>query len=296
MSGRFSIIPARAVDDPELGLAALRVLNLLGTYGDKAGWCFPAMTTMAERLGVTRQAVQQQVNQLVKLGYLEKRERFNVNNGKPKGQTSNLYRILFDVGDPEPEQGVQDHNLQGVQGHNLQGVQGNGLAQMPHITPQSTNDSLPTEQAGTPPLEEKKKSAYQQNSEELEAFFAEAAEVSLPKWKKGEQEKANGGGLQVTWRTPLNNLLKLCGGDIDATKELIRKAIEQMDEEGLTFTQPCSIEKNAISIKAREKRKRRRDYSGQNNLTVKRIAEENKISYEQAEELLRSSDQQAKQP
>ena len=37
-SGRFSIIPARAIDDPRLGKAALLVLCALGTYSDRDGW------------------------------------------------------------------------------------------------------------------------------------------------------------------------------------------------------------------------------------------------------------------
>ena len=57
-SGRFAIIPARAIDDSRLGSAALRVLCAFGTYGDRDGRCFPRLETVAQRLGVTKQAVQ----------------------------------------------------------------------------------------------------------------------------------------------------------------------------------------------------------------------------------------------
>ena len=41
-SGRFAIVPARAIEDHRLGAAALRVLAALSTYSDKDGWCWPA--------------------------------------------------------------------------------------------------------------------------------------------------------------------------------------------------------------------------------------------------------------
>ena len=70
-SGRFAITPARAVEDKRLGDAAYRVLACLGTYADKDGWCWPKTETVAERLGITRQAVQRSRRQLAQLGYLE---------------------------------------------------------------------------------------------------------------------------------------------------------------------------------------------------------------------------------
>ena len=48
-SGRFSIIPARAIDDPRLGKAALLVLCALGTYSDRDGWSFPTVATLCKR-------------------------------------------------------------------------------------------------------------------------------------------------------------------------------------------------------------------------------------------------------
>jgi hypothetical protein len=91
-SGRFSITPALAVEDHRLGDAAYRVLACLGTYADRHGWCWPSTTTLARRLGITRQAVQRSLRQLADLGYIEVEHRH-----RPDGaQDRNRYRLLFD--------------------------------------------------------------------------------------------------------------------------------------------------------------------------------------------------------
>jgi len=91
-SGRFAITPARAVEDHRLGDAAYRLLACLGTYADKDGWCWPSMPTLADRLGITRQAVQRSIRQLAETGYIEVEPR-----RRPDGsQDRNRYRLLFD--------------------------------------------------------------------------------------------------------------------------------------------------------------------------------------------------------
>ncbi len=40
-SGRFSIVPARAVEDRRLSAPAFRVLPALGTFSNKDGWDIP---------------------------------------------------------------------------------------------------------------------------------------------------------------------------------------------------------------------------------------------------------------
>ena len=91
-SGRFAITPARAVEDHRLGDAAYRLLACLGTYADKDGWCWPSMPTLAERLGITRQAVQRSVRQLADIGYVEVEHRHRADGT----QDRNRYRLLFD--------------------------------------------------------------------------------------------------------------------------------------------------------------------------------------------------------
>ena len=91
-ASRFSIVPARAVEDRRLSAAAFRVLAALGTFSDKEGWCWPSMVTLAEILDTSRQAPQRQIRKLCKLGYIE----ISRQHRGDGGNTSNRYRLLFD--------------------------------------------------------------------------------------------------------------------------------------------------------------------------------------------------------
>ena len=91
-SGRFAITPALAVEDRRLGDAAYRVLACLGTYADRQGWCWPSTIALAQRLGITRQAVQRSLRQLAELGYIEVEARRRTDGGYDR----NRYRLLFD--------------------------------------------------------------------------------------------------------------------------------------------------------------------------------------------------------
>jgi helix-turn-helix protein len=92
-NARFSIIQAKAVRDPRVSDAQLRVLNALGMYSDKDGWCYPSQSTLAEDINRSRQTVNGYVADLVELGYVEKHRRFD---------NSVLYRLLFDTPLVEP--------------------------------------------------------------------------------------------------------------------------------------------------------------------------------------------------
>jgi DNA-binding MarR family transcriptional regulator len=92
-SGRFAVVPARAIDDARLQAAAFKVLCALSTYSDRDGRCWPSMGAVARRLGVTRQAVNRQVHVLVETGYLSITPR-----QRGDGSTStHSYRLIFDA-------------------------------------------------------------------------------------------------------------------------------------------------------------------------------------------------------
>lgn len=105
-SGRMSIIPARAVDDNRLEPAALLVLVALGTYGDRDGYCWPSQQVIADRIGVSRQAVGRQITILHNLGYIEIKRLWN----KETQKTHNAYKILFD--NELPTQAKERHERQ----------------------------------------------------------------------------------------------------------------------------------------------------------------------------------------
>ncbi len=91
-SGRFAIVPAQAVEDRRIGNAAFRVLACLGTYADKAGWCWPSAKTIGARLDLSRTTVIEHIKALAKLGYLEVHQ----NQRQDGGAAPNAYRLLFD--------------------------------------------------------------------------------------------------------------------------------------------------------------------------------------------------------
>jgi DNA-binding Lrp family transcriptional regulator len=90
---RFSITPSKAVADLALSDNAYRTLSALGVFGDKAGWCWPSLSTIGKMLGKSKQAVSRDTQELVRLGYLEIYPRYNKESG---ARRSNLVRIRFD--------------------------------------------------------------------------------------------------------------------------------------------------------------------------------------------------------
>lgn len=99
---RFSVVPSRVIEDERFSMTHLRVLMALCTHTDKNGWCFPSRNTMAERVKVSAARISQVTKDLCEWGYLEVTARSR-NDGS---QTSNGYRVLFDLGDPERLEGV----------------------------------------------------------------------------------------------------------------------------------------------------------------------------------------------
>ncbi|MBN9435064.1 MAG: helix-turn-helix domain-containing protein, partial [Bosea sp.] len=74
MSGpRFSIIPRDAILDDRLEGQDLRVLALLGSHTDNAGWCCRSQVKMARELKCARSTVQRALGRLIECGYLEQR-------------------------------------------------------------------------------------------------------------------------------------------------------------------------------------------------------------------------------
>jgi len=97
---RLSVIPVRAVADPELSDGAFRTLAALGAFGDRNGWCYPSYATLATIRGVSKSAIAKHIAELVERGYLNIQHRYD-NNG---AQQSNLLQIRFDYDfKPEPE-------------------------------------------------------------------------------------------------------------------------------------------------------------------------------------------------
>lgn len=95
-NSRFSILQARAVEDKRISNAQFRTLAALGLFGDKEGWCFPKLKTLADILGKSRQAVNRDIMELAELGYVEIFHQYRADGG----QQHNKYRLIFDPKTP----------------------------------------------------------------------------------------------------------------------------------------------------------------------------------------------------
>ncbi len=83
-SGRLSIIPATAVFDCRLSHADIHVLAALGAHADKDGRCWPAVPTLAQKIGLSERHVHRCLQSLSKCGAVKIEKR--------PGQSS-IYRI-----------------------------------------------------------------------------------------------------------------------------------------------------------------------------------------------------------
>ena len=94
---RFAVLPARAFEDSRLSLSHLKALGIICTHTDKNGWAWPSVSRIAAVIGVSRQRTSKCIQEMKEWGYLEVRSQKRKTDG---GQTSNLYRVIMDHGDP----------------------------------------------------------------------------------------------------------------------------------------------------------------------------------------------------
>jgi hypothetical protein len=95
---RFSITPARFVEDARATLSHYRVLNALGRHAKANGWLRVKQQTLGTAIGLSRRTVNTTLADLVEWGYVEKRESDSTGRAI-------FYRILFDTL-PPPSDGI----------------------------------------------------------------------------------------------------------------------------------------------------------------------------------------------
>ena len=89
---KYSILPIRAVQDPEINrTAALAVLAVLCSYTDELGRTFVSQARVAKDLGISRQAANKQIKRLLDLGYLVYAKK------QYKGQSTNTVKVVYDM-------------------------------------------------------------------------------------------------------------------------------------------------------------------------------------------------------
>jgi hypothetical protein len=101
---RYSILPARAMQDENLSYGEWRVLACLGMYSNSHGVCWPSQMRISQHLGVGIKWVSACVVRLCKKGYIRKLEHRKYKKGikRRSGRLVNRYQILFEGNDPLP--------------------------------------------------------------------------------------------------------------------------------------------------------------------------------------------------
>ena len=87
---KVCVLPFRAVADKQLTDGGLRVLAAICSYCNRAGITWVSQAKVASDLGISRQAITNQMAQLRRLGYVE-----IVRKGF-RGERSNTIRVIFD--------------------------------------------------------------------------------------------------------------------------------------------------------------------------------------------------------
>jgi hypothetical protein len=282
---RLSVIPARAISDPELSDAAFRTLAALGLFGNRDGWCYPSYTTLAEIRGVSKSAIAKHVAELSKRGYLNVYHRYDEKSG---AQRSNLLQIRFDFPYEPPE--VQ-----------------------PEASAESGEEAPPRFPTGNPPFPYRKppvhswgerltlnvnvnsSSSSSAGGVENYSFLAEA--------EGGDVERAENlyrlvrpehlGIPHTNWYSDalqvLNQILTRHGGNYQAAAEYLRRYAEEADRRGIAKTNLCWLVEWAVSgdIPKQADRRRAGEAKRRSGAAASRAEEPRpqEVSEEKAEEL-----------
>ena len=91
----FSVLPSRVFADARLQNASIRVLGTICCHANQhSGIVFTNQITIANRLGISKQAVSRQMRLLEKCGYIKKI--YKENPLRKKGRKGATWRILYD--------------------------------------------------------------------------------------------------------------------------------------------------------------------------------------------------------
>ena len=112
---RYSIIPADFVRDQRADIGHFRVVNVIGCYTGKGGWCRLKQITIAEQVGLTRETVNRKLKDLVAWGYIEKRSNDTIGRAIS-------YRTIMDRGDPPTETEPNDDLQEDASANRYEGL------------------------------------------------------------------------------------------------------------------------------------------------------------------------------
>lgn len=101
---KYSVIPARAVQDDRLHPTSLHVLAALGLHTNAAGVCWPSTLTLALHIGKARVTVSRHISRLLKAGYIRKLDpkKYPSHIKQTGRRKTNRYQVLWVGNDALP--------------------------------------------------------------------------------------------------------------------------------------------------------------------------------------------------
>lgn len=249
------------------------VLLAYADHADHAGRnIYPSVETVAAKTGYDERSVQRITTKLEDAGYLV------LDTGeKRKGGQGKSTHWCIPIKDDKlsPIQKGDKKNKIKPQRVTKRALKGDMVSPDPSLIKESEPSDSSSSHDETPPvstwiqgepvkastetikvktLEIKPKTPYVLNSEKMEKVFSEARGCPLPDWEHNAKES------NKRWRTPLNRILKLCDGNLEAACYLIREITLEMRKEHLTFDAPDQIVKT-ISSKIIDKKSKQVAYA-----------------------------------
>jgi Helix-turn-helix domain len=171
MSARFAIVPTIALEDERISHACLRILCVLCTFADKRGWCWPSLTTLAEKSRIARNDVTLHLKKLEAFGYIQRYRR-----GQNGRQLSNGYLVRFDF-PPDSE-----------------------FSQVgPDDLPRSDNPTYPRSDQATPPRSDHPTPNYPLNNKKDSGVGDSHEEPESKQYRPNGAAKPNGGAGFESW-------------------------------------------------------------------------------------------------
>lgn len=265
LSGQKNVITVyRAFVDFTGTLEAAMMLSQLLYWTPKSknnGWIAKSDKDFQEELCLSRRAIRgSRIILLNLLVITTKKAQFN-------GAPTMHYRINLENLDHQWDQFLSESEQSIIpNGTNDDPEQNERLSQ----TEQSITKTTPKITKEDPPPEKKPKpkSQYVLNMEHLEIIFADERPCPPPDWKNGTTKEKK--GFQERWRTPLNTILKECGGNLEFASLIVCQAIREMKKDRLSHDAPGSILKTAKSL-IYDHYSRQRGELDAPNLTTNRI-------------------------
>ncbi len=227
----------------DLGIVTSSVFGAIWRFCQmEDGYCRASQETIGERVGLTRQAVNENVKKLIQGGYLE-------SNGI---DTSGTIR-LFDTGKAgmsisitgvvvETDRGCQPTLQEGVNQPDTKKELKKELKKVSSSVQEPTREPCDadgiTESMGLGYGGAKKKRSFLSENEKLLAKkFSEITGVKYPL----AETRRDYAEYQITWWKPIREMLRQVEGNIELAAELIESSIMKLHKDKLTAGVPKSV-------------------------------------------------------